>query len=119
MRRAALDGADQQLYQGYARPFRLYEPILLILKTADTRIEDVCEAVWRQLLREQPSTGYEGVKDAVMKARLGDLIRRYYPSEAAPLGMSTTFVCEGQLADSRYRPSSHLRRIIVDVADVY
>ena len=80
--------ADLQLYQGYARPFRLYEPILLILKTADTRIEDVCEAVWRQLLREQPSTAYEGVKDAMMKARLGDLIRRYYPSEAAPLGTS-------------------------------
>ena len=80
--------ADLQLYQGYARPFRLYEPILLILKTADTRIEDVCEAVWRQLLREQPSNGYEGVKDAMMKARLGDLIRRYYPSEAAPLGTS-------------------------------
>jgi nuclear pore complex protein Nup155 len=75
-----------QMYQGYARPFRLYEPILLILKTADTRIEDVCEAVWRQLLREQPTRGYDAMKDAIMRDRLGDLVRRYYPSEAAPLG---------------------------------
>ena len=74
------------MYQGYARPFRLYEPILLILKTADTRIEDVCEAVWRQLLREQPTRGYDAMKDAIMRDRLGDLIRHYYPSEAAPLG---------------------------------
>jgi nuclear pore complex protein Nup155 len=64
----------------------LYEPILLILKTADTRIEDVCEAVWRQLLRNQSGEGNETIKDAIIRDRLGDLIRRFYPSEAAPLG---------------------------------
>jgi hypothetical protein len=105
------------MYQGYARPFRLYEPILLILKTADTRIEVVCEAVWRQLLREQPTRGYDAMKDAIMRDRLGDLIRRYYPSEAAPLGQSCYNLTRSKLI-SRYRPSCHLRRVVVDVAEL-
>lgn len=105
-----------QMYQTYARPFRLYEPILLILKTADTRVEDVCEAVWRQLLREQPGQGYDAMKDAVMRDRLGDLIRRYYPSEAAPLGMSPP-ECSFQYSHRvRHRLAGHLRGVVVNVA---
>ena len=73
---------------------------MLILKTADTRIEDVCEAVWRQLLRDQTGQGSDVMKDAIMRDRLGDLIRRYYPTEAAPLGMPTS---------SRYRWQSNPR----------
>ena len=74
-----------QLYQSFARPLRLYEPILLILKTADTRIEDVCEAVWRQLLRD-----YRGMPPHVaISEAITNLCRRYFPSEAAPLGEST------------------------------
>jgi hypothetical protein len=31
------------------------------------------------------------MKDAIMRDRLGDLIKRYYPSEAAPLGTSLSY----------------------------
>ena len=71
-----------QLYQSFARPFRLYEAILLILKTADTRVDDVCEAVWTEVLRSA-----QGSPVHVAKAELiTNLLRLYYPSEAAPLG---------------------------------
>ncbi|KIR29674.1 nuclear pore complex protein Nup155 [Cryptococcus deuterogattii LA55] len=70
-----------ELYQNYARPFRLYEPILLILKTADTRVDDVCEAVWRQLLGTAGKIGGAAGVSEIVK-RLG---RRYFPSEAAPI----------------------------------
>ena len=73
-----------QLYQKFARPFRLYESILLILKIADTRIEDVCEAVWRQLLSQR--TGVEAAS-VVLRDLVADLCRKYFPSEAAPLGV--------------------------------
>ncbi|WVF70035.1 hypothetical protein IAT40_004822 [Kwoniella sp. CBS 6097] len=69
-----------ELYQSFARPLRLYEPILLILKTADTRIDDVCEAVWRQLLSSYRVAGATALGEAVVS-----LVRRYFPSEAAPL----------------------------------
>lgn len=67
-----------KLYQNFARPFRLYECILLILKTAETRLEDVCEAVWRILLQERPAD--------LKGEKVTDLCRRFFPSEAAPLG---------------------------------
>ncbi|WVR04455.1 hypothetical protein IAU60_001458 [Kwoniella sp. DSM 27419] len=69
-----------ELYQSFARPLRLYEPILLILKTADTRIDDVCQAVWRQLLGGYRLAGAVALRDAVVS-----LVKRYFPSEAAPL----------------------------------
>ncbi|WOO79208.1 putative nucleoporin [Vanrija pseudolonga] len=69
------------LYLQYARPLRLYEPILLILKTADTRIEDVCEAVWRELIAERSQ---DTPLDAAVGELVTDLCRKYYPSEAAP-----------------------------------
>ncbi|WVQ69011.1 uncharacterized protein L199_007223 [Kwoniella botswanensis] len=69
-----------ELYQNFARPLRLYEPILLILKTADTRIDDVCEAVWRQLIGSYRLAGNVAMSDAIV-----GFTRRYFPSEAAPL----------------------------------
>nr|XP_018265732.1 nuclear pore complex protein Nup155 [Kwoniella dejecticola CBS 10117]OBR87890.1 nuclear pore complex protein Nup155 [Kwoniella dejecticola CBS 10117] len=69
-----------ELYQNFARPLRLYEPILLILKTADTRIDDVCEAVWRQLIGSYRSAGNVAMAENVIT-----LVKRYFPSEAAPL----------------------------------
>lgn len=75
----------EQLYQSYARPLRLYEAILLILKIADARIEDVCEAVWRQLLQQRASGP---AAQPAMAEAITDLCRRYFPSEAAPLGLS-------------------------------
>ncbi|ORX34408.1 Non-repetitive/WGA-negative nucleoporin C-terminal-domain-containing protein [Kockovaella imperatae] len=74
-------GLDE-LYQNFARPFRLYEPILLILKTADTRVDDVCEAVWRQLLQ---NAAIGPTPHAAMGEKVVELFRRYFPSEAAPL----------------------------------
>ena len=67
------------LYQDFARPLRLFECILLILKTADTRVEEVCQAVWLELLRKE-----EGNIPALSKV-ITSLMRRFYPSEAAPL----------------------------------
>lgn len=63
------------LYQHFARPLRLYEPILLILRTSDTRVEDVCAAVWTELLKLSPPASAEVVTD---------LCRKFYPSEGAP-----------------------------------
>lgn len=80
-----------QLYQNYARPFRLYEPILLILKTADTRIDDVLEAVWRQLLREAASRAGAVPSDSMAEA-ITELCVRYFPSEAAPLDVLLSVV---------------------------
>ncbi|KAK4686014.1 hypothetical protein P7C73_g4121, partial [Tremellales sp. Uapishka_1] len=68
------------LYQSFARPLRLYEPILLILKTADTRIDEVIEAVWKQLLTDCNAAGYLRVGELIT-----DLFKKYYPSEAVPL----------------------------------
>ncbi|OCF37542.1 nuclear pore complex protein Nup155 [Kwoniella heveanensis BCC8398] len=76
-----------ELYQSFARPLRLYEPILLILKTADTRIDDVCEAVWRQLLSSYRVAGATALDEAVVS-----LVRRYFPSEAAPLDIMVPVV---------------------------
>lgn len=64
---------------------------MLILKTADTRIDDVCEAVWRQLLLQASFDGAAQNNQVVGRdARVGEvvkeLMRRYFPSEAAPLG---------------------------------
>ncbi|TYJ54289.1 hypothetical protein B9479_005048 [Cryptococcus floricola] len=70
-----------ELYQNYARPLRLYEAILLILKTADTRVDDVCDAVWRQLLSNAGAAGGSAGVGEVTKS----LGRRFFPSEAAPL----------------------------------
>jgi len=69
------------LYQHFARPLRLLEPILLILKTADTRVEDVCTAVWNQLLRQRAA---QVPIDASVGELVTDLCRKYYPSEGAP-----------------------------------
>ncbi|WRT64996.1 uncharacterized protein IL334_001937 [Kwoniella shivajii] len=76
-----------ELYQNFARPLRLYEPILLILKTADTRIDDVCEAVWRQLLGTYRSAGNVAMSEIIVR-----LCRRYSPSEAAPLDIMVPVV---------------------------
>lgn len=77
---AELLGLDD-LYQHFARPLRLLEPILLILKTADTRVEDVCVAVWTQLLRDRAKLV---PVDAAVGELLTDLCRKFYPSEGAP-----------------------------------
>lgn len=77
---AELLGLDD-LYQNYARPLRLYEPILLILKTADTRVEDVCVAVWQQLIRARAQ---EVPIDAAVGELVTDLCQKFYPSEGAP-----------------------------------
>jgi nuclear pore complex protein Nup155 len=61
------------LYQNYARPLRLYEPILLILRTSDTRVEDVVAAVWTELLKSPHPAEV-----------ITDLCRKFYPSEGAP-----------------------------------
>ncbi|KLT44819.1 nucleoporin-domain-containing protein [Cutaneotrichosporon oleaginosum] len=61
------------LYQNFARPLRLYEPILLILRTADTRVEDVVKAVWTELLKSPHPAEVTT-----------DLCRKFYPSEGAP-----------------------------------
>lgn len=68
-----------ELYNNFAAPLRLFEAILLILKTADTRVETVCSAVWLELLRSR--------EDSVpaLAEYLTDLLQRFYPSEAAPL----------------------------------
>ena len=69
------------MFQDFARPFRLFEQILLILKTADTRLDDVLEAVWAHLLQNARGTPpWSAMRDAVI-----DLCRKYFPSEAAPL----------------------------------
>lgn len=64
------------LYQHFARPLRLYEPILLILKTADTRVADVVAAVWTELLKQAAPASAGEVVTA--------LCRKFYPSEGAP-----------------------------------
>ncbi|KAL7424377.1 hypothetical protein Q5752_000059 [Cryptotrichosporon argae] len=69
-----------ELYQDYARPLRLYDAILLILKTADTRLLDVVDAVWRQLVAPAPGTP---TPEAAMAAAVTDLARRYWATEAA------------------------------------
>ncbi|WWD22088.1 hypothetical protein CI109_106577 [Kwoniella shandongensis] len=85
-----------ELYQNFARPLRLYEPILLILKTADTRLDEVCEAVWKQLLSQ-----YGRGSSAALGEAVRNLARRYFPSEAAPLDIMVPVVyaeatgCEG------------------------
>ncbi|KAK8846777.1 hypothetical protein IAR55_005865 [Kwoniella newhampshirensis] len=85
-----------ELYQNFARPLRLYEPILLILKTADTRLDEVCEAVWKQLLSQYARGSSAGMGEVVR-----NLCRRYFPSEAAPLDIMVPVVyaeatgCEG------------------------
>ncbi|WWC87143.1 uncharacterized protein L201_002029 [Kwoniella dendrophila CBS 6074] len=76
-----------ELYQNFARPLRLYEPILLILKTADTRIDDVCEAVWRQLIGSYRLSGNVAMSDNIIS-----LCKRYFPSEAAPLDIMVPVV---------------------------
>nr|XP_019008734.1 nuclear pore complex protein Nup155 [Kwoniella pini CBS 10737]OCF47515.1 nuclear pore complex protein Nup155 [Kwoniella pini CBS 10737] len=76
-----------ELYQNFARPLRLYEPILLILKTADTRIDDVCEAVWRQLIGSFRAAG-----NVAMSEHIITLVKRYFPSEAAPLDIMVPVV---------------------------
>jgi nuclear pore complex protein Nup155 len=77
-----------QLLKNYAMPYRLFEQILLILKTADTRVDDLCEAVWRELvgqaLRDAQGGGMPA--DAIVGGRLREWVARFYPSEAAPLG---------------------------------
>lgn len=66
----------------------------MILKTADTRVDDVCEAVWRQLLGTAGKIGGAAGVSEIVK-RLG---RRYFPSEAAPMGKSDVyFTCESLL----------------------
>ncbi|WVQ84070.1 hypothetical protein IAT38_006215 [Cryptococcus sp. DSM 104549] len=88
---AGLNGELLQLddlYQNFARPFRLYEPILLILKTADTRVDDVCEAVWRQLL----STMGKESGSAGLEIQIKSLVKRFFPSEAAPLDIMVPVV---------------------------
>lgn len=59
----------------------------MILKTADTRVDDVCEAVWRQLLGSAGKIGGAAGVSEVVKS----LGRRYFPSEAAPMGKSNTY----------------------------
>ncbi|BEJ12146.1 hypothetical protein CspHIS471_0206060 [Cutaneotrichosporon sp. HIS471] len=61
------------LYQNFARPLRLYEAILLILRTSDTRVEDVVAAVWTELLKNPHPAEV-----------VTDLCRKFYPSEGAP-----------------------------------
>lgn len=73
--------AHEQLYENFARPYRLFEQILLIVKTADTALNDVVEMVWRQLLQQAPGTP----KSEAMATAITDLCRKYFPSEAAPL----------------------------------
>ena len=68
------------LYQDYARPYRLFEQILLILQTAETRLDDVIDAVWRQLLRTAPGSPASNAMAEV----IFDLCRKFYQSEAAP-----------------------------------
>lgn len=86
----ARNTADEKLYQEYARPCRLYESILLILKTANTRLDEVCDAVWKQLLVDANAKANAlGVPNAqVVGEKLIDLLRRFYPSEGAPIGES-------------------------------
>lgn len=69
-------------------PYRLFEQILLILKTADTRVDDVCEAVWRELVGQalRDAEAARTPKDAVVGSRLREWVGRFYPSEAVPLG---------------------------------
>lgn len=69
------------LYQHFARPLRLYEPILLILRTSDTRVEDVCAAVWLELLKQREA---DVPLDASASELVTDLCRKFYPSEGAP-----------------------------------
>nr|ODO01102.1 hypothetical protein L204_01827 [Cryptococcus depauperatus CBS 7855] len=79
-----------ELYQNYACPLRLYESILSILKTSDTRLDHVCEAVWKELLEDAyRKGGAVGVGEAVR--RLGN---KYIPSEAAPLDIIVPLVYE-------------------------
>jgi nuclear pore complex protein Nup155 len=69
------------MYQRFARPLRLFESILLILKTADLRLEDVCTAVWMQLIRTRAA---QVPIDASVGELVTDLCRKFYPSEGAP-----------------------------------
>ncbi|EIW68747.1 hypothetical protein TREMEDRAFT_63207 [Tremella mesenterica DSM 1558] len=76
---SSLLGLDE-LWHKYAAPYRLLESLLAILKVSDNRVDDVCEAVWNQLIE-----GCEEPKDVSVSEKIIDLCRRFYPSEAAPL----------------------------------
>lgn len=77
-----------QLYMNFARPFRLYEAILLIVKTANTALDDVCRAVWEQLVQDAIQHAIEqgSPVDRTVGRTITDLLLRFYPSEAAHAG---------------------------------
>ncbi len=100
------------MYINFARPLRLFDPILLILKTADTRIEDVCEAVWRQLLHAPPSDERELPPNVTMGEIIVDLCRKYFPSEAAPSGMFANLPLLMPLSDVGLNRFDHPSNIV-------
>ena len=79
-----------QLYRDFAAPFRLYEEILLIVKTADKSLPDVVATVWTTILQQViGSPKHDAVAIKVVK-----LLQRFGDSEAAPLDVVVRLVYE-------------------------
>lgn len=79
-----------QLYRDFAAPFRLYEEILLIIKTADKSLPDVVATVWTTILQQViGSPKHDAVAIKVVK-----LLQRFGDSEAAPLDVVVRLLYE-------------------------
>jgi nuclear pore complex protein Nup155 len=91
----------------FARPYRLYESILLIIKTANTPLMAVCMAVWAELVRDAIRVARERNMpvDTLVGERITELLHRFYPSEAATVGTSLTRFTVPQQQKLMYRPA--------------
>lgn len=98
------------LYLHFARPLRLFEAILLILKTSDTRVEDVTHAVWEQLLNTRATASSDAAAELVTT-----LCRKFYPSEGAPMDIVVPLVYTwaAERSDAETAPAGWVTRALM------
>lgn len=98
------------LYLHFARPLRLFESILLILKTSDTRVEDVTQAVWDQLLNTRASASPASAAELIT-----DLCRKFYPSEGAPpdIVLPLVYTWAAERYDAETAPAGWVTRALL------